>query len=382
MHIGIDALYQLQEGGGRTHLQQLLSAWRDSIDPLADQISVFTTPAGAEQLRSVAGANVTFHVFNLPGRHFALRVLWEQTVFVRILARVKLDVLLCPGNMMPLRTRLPTALVFQSPAPYCASTTPGTLGLSAYLRFKLVGWMMQRSAARANQVIFVSEMLHQLFTQRVALDPGRAVVIYYGFEADWMLSVEQTPYPFPYLIYVSSIWPYKNTREVISGYALLRQNVPSCDWRLVIAGRSFDERYFAELKLLVERLGLAEQVTFTGGLSHQAVKALLGGAVAFVYASVCESFGIPLLEAMAAGVPIACGDTLTTREIVSDAALTFDPASPLAIAEGLERLLDPALRQTLIERGHLRAAVFPTWAQTAAQTYTVLRQIALKSAQK
>lgn len=125
------------------------------------------------------------------------------------------------------------------------------------------------------------------------------------------------------------------------------------------------ERHAAEL-------GVAERVRFTGYVADADLPALLGGALAFVFPSLYEGFGMPVLEAMACGAPVLTSTTSSLPEVAADAALLVDPEDTAAIAAGLARLAaDPALRAELRARGLLRAAQF-TWERCAEETLRVL----------
>ena len=371
MHIAVDALFRLGAGGGRTHLQYLLGSWRDQLATTGDRISVFTTPDGAAQLGAFADPRITFEVFALPGRSTFARLLWEQAIFPRLLDRLAPDVLLCPGNLIPLVKHLPTVLMLRNMLPFCAGALD-TFPARSRLRFQLVGAMMRQSAARADRVVFVSRASRDQLVPRFGLDAARTDVIYHGRRVDELQTAPIAPYPFPYLLSVSSIWPYKNMREMISAFAKLLKALPTCPWRLVIAGGVGDPRYFAELHKLVAQLALTDRVIFTGAVPHTTIRSLYAHADAFIHASTCEAFPQPLLEALSAGVPMACADLDYAREIVGSAALTFDPTNPATIAAQLIHLYDPQVRRTLGEQGRARSLSFPTFADVAIQTRIVL----------
>jgi glycosyltransferase involved in cell wall biosynthesis len=113
-------------------------------------------------------------------------------------------------------------------------------------------------------------------------------------------------------------------------------------------------------------------VIFTGYLPDEDVPALLSGALAFVFPSLYEGFGMPVLEAMACGAPVLAANTSSLPEVAGDAALLVDPADTAAIAAGLARLAaEPALRADLRARGIARAAEF-SWERCARETLAVL----------
>jgi glycosyltransferase involved in cell wall biosynthesis len=155
---------------------------------------------------------------------------------------------------------------------------------------------------------------------------------------------------------------HKNLAALIAALARLPQPRPV----LVLPG--YPTEHERELRALAASLGLAEDVRFAPWLSEPELEALWGLARAFVFPSLYEGFGLPVLEAMARGVPVACSDASSLPEVAGDAALTFDPRDEAAIAAALQRLLaDRALAEELRERGLRRAREF-TWARTARLT--------------
>jgi glycosyltransferase involved in cell wall biosynthesis len=106
---------------------------------------------------------------------------------------------------------------------------------------------------------------------------------------------------------------------------------------------------------------------FPAWVSPEDLEGLYAQAAAFVFPSLAEGFGLPVLEAMARGVPVACSDASSLPEVAGDAALLFDPLDPRAIADAIRRLFDPAVAEPLREAGRARAATF-TWERCAEQT--------------
>src|SRR5205807_4900370 len=120
---------------------------------------------------------------------------------------------------------------------------------------------------------------------------------------------------------------------------------------LVLAG--YPTFHEDELRVRAREAGLAEDVRFVGWLSGAEIEGLWSSARAFVFPSLYEGFGLPVLEAMARGVPVACSNASSLPEVAGDAALLFDPHDERAIADALERVLrDEDLRATLTARGH------------------------------
>ena len=128
----------------------------------------------------------------------------------------------------------------------------------------------------------------------------------------------------------------------------------------------------APLEALITSLGAGERIRLTGWIPREELDSLYAGARAFVYPSTYEGFGIPVLEAMAAGIPVACSDIPPLREVAGSAALFFDPLREDAIAQALETITnhEPLRRQAAVD-GPLRAQSF-SWQRSAEQTRDVL----------
>ena len=179
---------------------------------------------------------------------------------------------------------------------------------------------------------------------------------------------ERYALPQRYLLYFGSNKPHKNLATLVRAFAEVKSDVT-----LVIAGM-WDRRY-PESQQVTQALNLAGRVRFIHDLPSADVPGLLAGALAFVFPSRYEGFGLPPLEAMACGTPVIASNTSSLPEVVGDAGLLVAPeVTPLA--EALQTLLDDAaLREQLRERGLERARHF-TWAATAQQTIVVYERVA------
>jgi glycosyltransferase involved in cell wall biosynthesis len=157
--------------------------------------------------------------------------------------------------------------------------------------------------------------------------------------------------------------PHKNLRALISALA----RIPAGD-RPVLVLAGYPTEHERQLRARAQTLGLDDDVRFPGWLSDAEVEGLWAIADAFVFPSLYEGFGLPVLEAMARGVPVACSNASSLPEVAGDAALLFDPHDEAAIADALERLLrDPALAERLAAAGRVRVREF-TWERTARAT--------------
>lgn len=169
-----------------------------------------------------------------------------------------------------------------------------------------------------------------------------------------------------YALYIGSNKPHKNLLRLIEAWAQIQT-----DAVLIIAG-VWDARY-PQAKRLVAQRGLQARVLFRHNIPESALPALIAGARLFVFPSVHEGFGLPPLEAMACGTPVACATTSSLPEVVGDAAFVFDPFNVADIAYTLMTLLDNAnLRFQLHAKGLEQAQQF-SWERTARETMAVYK---------
>ena len=161
----------------------------------------------------------------------------------------------------------------------------------------------------------------------------------------------------PFFFYPANFWPHKNHETLLVAYRLYAQAAASRAWPLVCTGHP-DARMDL-LRELRDGLGLSDRVIFLGHVKDEAFSALWARAGALVFPSLCEGFGMPLLEAMRFGVPIIAADSTALPEVAGDACVQVDARDPQALAETMRRVaIRTDLKDTLIARGHTRLAAF------------------------
>jgi len=204
-----------------------------------------------------------------------------------------------------------------------------------------------RAAAGADHVIVISEWVRGRVIDRLGLDPGRVHAIHLGVDHQ-RFSPDASAEREPFLYYPARPWPHKNHTRLYEAFAELRRRRP--ELRLVLTGAGHDAT------------GLPDGVEALGDAPLETRISLYRRASAVVFPSLYEGFGLPPLEAMACGCPVACSDAGSLPEVVGDAAVLFDPHDPSAIAAGVENALERA--HDVGSRGVSRAALF-TWEATA-----------------
>lgn len=358
--IGVNALYLIPGGVGGTeiYLRALLGAFA-AVDS-ANRYFVFTNRETGPDLVPAA-ANFTYVPQPVLAVSRPARLLWEQTALPLAALQLKLDVLLNPGFTAPLCSPCPQVTVFHD---LQHKRHP------EYFRwFDLPFWefFLYWSAQVSQCVLADSEATAADLRAWYRLPERKLRVVPLGVDAAFFdLAAGRRPEPF--LLAVSTLHPHKNLDGLLRAFARFRAAHP--EFRLVVCG--IHGFFSAELHALRDSLGLAGSVDFPGWIPRAELLDLYSRAWAFIYPSLFEGFGLPVLEALAAGVPTACSDIEPLSGIVAAAALKFNPADPHAIAEAMHRIAtDAPLRRHLATEGPVRAAQF-SWRATAKATLEAL----------
>ena len=228
-----------------------------------------------------------------------------------------------------------------------------------------------RSARLANAVIINSESLRSEVERYLDVDPRKLKLIYEAVDhelfqpGDTGLARSQVAsygVTKPFVLFVSSLWEYKNCDGLLRAWALARRELPGR--QLVIVGAGRDEKYLASLRVLVAELGIGDDVVFVGGVPLAETVKFYRAADVFVYPSHNETFGLPILEAMACGCAVVTSDTSAMPETAGGAALLGDPKDPASIARAIVEAAG-SRRDSLRDAGLARAAAF-NWGATGA----------------
>lgn len=181
-----------------------------------------------------------------------------------------------------------------------------------------------------------------------------------------------------FLLYVGGISPHKNLKTLVSAYHQLLSEATFADLKLVLVGDYQNDSFYSDypsLKLHVDQLGLQDKVVFTGYIEDQDLAYLYNSAAMLVFPSLEEGFGLPAIEAMACGTPVAASNRGSLPEIVGEAGRFFDPATPRAIADVLRQVLsDKPLREEMGKTGLMRAKQF-MWDKAAKETLEIFEEL-------
>ena len=364
MRIGVNALYLIPGclGGTEIYLRGLLGAL-GKIDS-ENQYFVFTN---RETDADLAPKFPNFTVVPQAVRASVrpARMLWEQTMLPLTAVKLKLDVMLNPGFTAPFFCPCPQVTVFHD---LQHKRHP------EYFRwFDLPFWtfFLYWSSRVSKLILAISDPTAADLRHFYRLPDSKVRVVPLGVDPEFF-TIGKARNPEPFLLSASTLHPHKNLDGLLRAFAGFRKKHP--EFRLVACG--IHGFFTGPLEALRETLGLREAVTFPGWIPREELYDLYSRAWAFVYPSKFEGFGLPVPEALAAGVPTACSRIEPLAGIAGGAALLFDPDDPQSLTSALLQIVEDCdLRERLAKEGPERAALF-SWRATAESTLQALRSVA------
>jgi glycosyltransferase involved in cell wall biosynthesis len=367
LKIGINALFMIPGGVGGTEIY--LRSLIEALDRVGAPHRFFVfINSETEGWMTPPSPRFEFVNSGVRARNRSWRLIWEQSVLPAKLRSLGIDVILNPGYTNPMLAPCPSVTVFHDLQ---------HLRHPEYFRwYDLPFWklFLYASAHRSASIIAVSEPTRQDFLTHYKADPSRVCMVHHGVDPEFFGIRERHSAEAGrrYVLSVSTLHPHKNFRRLLVAYADFAEKQPGVN--LVIAGlRGFDSAAIGELIL---ELNLSDKVRCTGWIPREELYRLFAGADAFIYPTKFEGFGMTLLEAMAAGLPVACSSIEPVRTIAGDAALLFDPDSTSEIENAFLRITgDEELRACLRQAGPRRARDF-SWEETARATLKALTDAA------
>lgn len=363
-----------------------------------------SAPPGAAQVAGDNGRSLRYVVFGHP-EHAALygrahtspyvrlqaplrrrsenaeKVLWEQVALPLAARRQRVDLLYAPYFSLPLVAGTRTVVTVHDVIPLALPEYAPSAGLKAY--FRLVG----AAVRRADVVVTDSRHAAGDIARLLGVPPERIRVIYLGVDERYARPAaperlaalrERLGLPQRFMLYMGGVDPRKNLATLLRARRLLRERRQlSLPLALVApaSGPARPQWRASDPRRIAAREGLDDDVLFLDWISDEEKPLLYAAATAFVYPSRYEGFGLPILEAMAAGTPVLASTASSLPEVVGDAALLLDPDDPQAWADAFARIgEDAVLRADLVARGRRQAGRF-TWDATSMALQDVFRDV-------
>lgn len=349
------------------HLGQLVLA-----QGTASQFTAFVNTAKfqAEGIRLVKT--------RLPLAQPVVRILWEQSLLALKLHQMQADLVHGLVNVLPLTTRTPGVVTVHD-----LSFVRMPEKLPAAKRFYLAR-LCRLSVAKAAHVIAVSQQTADDLMHYFACPASKITVVHNGVadaftpgdtaEVEAFRQAQHLPTRF--LLYLGTLEPRKNLVLLLKAFAQWRAQASKDDQavKLILAGaRGW---FYEEIFQLATQLGLEESVLFPGFIAEADLPNWYRAAEAFVYPSLFEGFGLPVLEAMACGTPVLCSDIPSLSEVVGDSAVIFPAQSAEALTASIALLMSQqALQAELRQKAVARARLF-SWRHTAQATLAVYTLVA------
>jgi glycosyltransferase involved in cell wall biosynthesis len=306
------------------------------------------------------------------------RVAYETLLLSHELRDRGARALVAPFESIPLLVPCPVVVIAQNllyHADLSSSVLHGltrrervlTRARAAYYRRR-----MPRTYAKAARVIAVSQAVADTLQARAGLDPSRTRVVHEGSDSMLLPEPAGAAEREHALLVVSTLAPYKNLEPTLEVYDRLRRDDPGLE--LWLAGADW-RGYGREVARMVRERGLSGRVQLLGAVDSAALVGLYRRAAALLLLSECESFGLPVLEAMLHGLPVVVADRAALPEVAGGAGIVVDPGDLTATTAAVRLLLDDAeQREKHVEAGRARAAEL-TWRRSADGVAGVLREV-------
>lgn len=371
MRIGINALYLLpgKVGGSETYIRSLV---RGLLEIDRDNTYVIFINNESVGIFPDTDPRVKIVLCPIKATSRPIRILWEQFILPFQVWKNKIDVLLSAGMTSPFVCLVPSVLVIYD----LQHVNQPRNFRRLYLFF--LKTIIYLSAKTSDGIIAISEQVKKDIIKHYKIGADKISVAHLAVDHKMFVPKSggntvsiRTKYDLPerYLLYAAALLPHKNHARLLQAFREIIREMPGT--KLVLTG-AWDAGQ-DEITGLISESGLQKEVIMLGWVPFADIPGLYRGADLFVYPSLHEGFGLPILEAMASGVPVVCSRMEPLIGIAGNAAVLVDPYDQADIARGmLSVLTDKTLRMKLTEAGILRAGTF-TWERTAADTLAFLR---------
>jgi glycosyltransferase involved in cell wall biosynthesis len=362
----LDARLAFQRGVGTYTAQLAIALARHERDI---ELTLINAPSTLKNV--LQGASVRF--LDVPLLNAAL---YEQVRLPALARKEKLSLLHYTDNSGSIMRSTPYVVTLHDAMMTrpIAETFDGTT-----LRQRLVGlykrWFAAPSGRKAKLVLTVSEAAKRDLVEKMGLPDEKIRVVYEGVDVESFArsrGFRKSSRKCPLVLVQGAVDKRKNIPSVLETAARLKAKREECSFRVI--GSSLEEFARAGYVRLAESLGVADRVQWAGQVPSDGMAKEYWNADVFFYPSLWEGFGLPVLEAFAAGTPVVASNTTSIPEVAGNAACLADPTNPEALALAIQRVIQfPKLRKTLIAKGFQRVNRF-TWEKTALKTVEVYRE--------
>ena len=380
MRIGIDARFVGPEGTGLGKYTEKLILNLALLDSL-NQYFIFLKDSNWDYLR-LKSKNFEKVSANIPWYSIE-----EQLRMPQIYNSKNLDLVHIPHFNAPLFYRGKFIVTIHDLIHHHFKEQSTTTRNPLFFKTKRLGYriVVKNAIRRSSKIIVPSNLIKEEILRNFKVDPAKIVITYEAAEEEyfknWKLESEvllrkignwKLPKRNPFLVYVGNAYPHKNLSNLLMVVKLLNKKESSKINLVIVSARDvFTKRLEDE----IDKLGLKEFVTLTGYLPAEQLSQIFKKASAYIFPSLSEGFGIPGLNAMAAGLPVVCSDIPVLHEVYGEAAIYFNPHDPKDIASKIKKIVtDEKTRADLVKKGKEQVKKY-SWQKMAAQTLSVYKEI-------
>jgi glycosyltransferase involved in cell wall biosynthesis len=333
-------------------------------------IFIFDRPYAEE---FVFAPNVMPVVIGPPARHPFLYYIWFEIQIPRVLKKVKADVFLSPDGYLSLQTKIPQLAVIHD---ISFVHRPQDL---PWMQCRYYNYFFPKFARKAARIATVSNHSKADIAKTYQISTEKIDVVFDGCNENFRpfsneeqkLIREKYTQGVPYFLFVGALHPRKNVAGLLKAFDAFKADSDRSEKLLIVGGQMHKTGEIADTW---GKMQFKNDVVFTGRVAQEELYGIFGAALALTFVPFFEGFGIPILEAMSAGVPVICSNTTSMPEVGGDAVLYVDPESVEQISEAMEKIAsDSDLRSELIKKGLRRKEVF-SWNKTAGLLWESIKQ--------
>lgn len=369
-----------QMGGIEVYFRNLLHSLQE-----VDQVNQYSLLCDTHYIKELPVTNHNFMViqcnYTKPSPMWLVRGIIRNAVGIDILRpvmnRLDVDVIHHPFSFLnPLHLTIPSVLTFQDMQHEFFPEFFSPYELKVRKEF------YRPSAEQATRIIAISEYVKKTLIERYEISQDKIDVIYIGYNSQYRIIEDherlgkmRSKYGLhkPFMYYPAATWPHKNHKRLLAAFRIMKDR-HKFEGQLVLTGIAMQSN--SEILQEIVRLDLEDTVKVLGYLPHDDLPHIYNLARLLVFPSLFEGFGIPLVEAMASGCPVACSNVTSIPEVIRDAGVTFDPTSVEDIVDKVSGLWnDESLRKDLRIKGLERVRVF-NWDNAARETIKIYKKAA------
>ena len=376
MIIGIDAS-NIRSGGGNIHLKKILSINDPKIYGF-DKVVVWGSYSTLKMLRDRPWLKKNHK--NIFEKNNVIRTIWQLLFFKKYVYLEKCDLVFIPGGTYG-GSFDPVVTMNQNLLPFDKKESKRYKKLSSKIKLYLLRWAQSRSFKSAKGLIFLSNYARKTVFNEIGVLDSKSVVIPHGIDQKFIKKPKlQKPIdsynnlnPFK-VIYVSSVEPYKHHNIIVKAITFLRKEGYPIILNIIGSG---SVKELKNLKLTIKKYDKYNCINYQNFISHSKLIKQYFDADMAVFASTCETFGIPLIEGMAAGLPTVCSRSSVIPEIIGEAGVYFDINDFDSVINAIKEIIDsPKLRSEKAKLGYKKGINY-SWEKCSDETFQFFNRIAL-----